>query len=128
MTGHTARVTLNAPDEVDGDDGIDLFGGHVLEGGVAQNARVVDQNVDPTECVDGGLHDRGAALREWRPSRRWRPRCRPVAVISSTTAWAADIDVPVPSTAPAEIVHHDCGRLGAPIPAHGSGRARHRRR
>ena len=46
---------------MDGDDCLDLFGGHVLERGVTQDAGVVHENVDLTEGVHGCRHDRGPA-------------------------------------------------------------------
>ena len=47
--------------EVDGDHGIDLLGGHVLERGVAQDACVIHQDVHLPERVHRRRHDRGAA-------------------------------------------------------------------
>ena len=43
--------------QMDVDDDVPLVEGHVLECLVAQDAGVVDQDVDPAERVHGGLHD-----------------------------------------------------------------------
>ena len=51
-------------------------GRHVVEGLVAQDAGVVDDDVDAAERVERGLHDRRAALGRGDASRCWRPRRR----------------------------------------------------
>ena len=48
--------------QVDIDDRVEQLGVHVGERLVAQDPGVVDHDVDATEGVDGGLHDRRAAL------------------------------------------------------------------
>ena len=48
--------------QMDVDDRIEELGVHVGERLVAQDPGVVDHDVDTTEGVDGGLHDRRAAL------------------------------------------------------------------
>ena len=48
--------------EVDVEDGVDEVGGEVLERLVAEDAGVVDDDVDAPEGVDCGLHDRRSAL------------------------------------------------------------------
>ncbi len=86
--------------EVDLDDGVPLRLGHVREHAVAEDAGVVDEDVEAAEGVDRLLDQRARR----RPSRRcrrcWRPPRRPAASISSTTAWAGPVDAPVPSMAP----------------------------
>jgi hypothetical protein len=42
---------------VHAEDDVPIGGGHLREADVAQNARVVDENVDAPERVDGGLDD-----------------------------------------------------------------------
>ena len=50
------------PLEVDVEHGVHHVGLHVVERLVPQDAGVVDDDVDPPECVEGRLHDGGAAL------------------------------------------------------------------
>ena len=46
-------------EEVDLHDELEILGRHVVEGLVAQHARVVHNDVDRAEGIDGGLHDVG---------------------------------------------------------------------
>ena len=48
--------------EVHGDDRVEVFFGHLDERPVADDARVVDQDVDLAERVDGRLHDALSAV------------------------------------------------------------------
>ena len=48
--------------QVDGDDRIPLFLGHVHEHAVAQDARVVDEDVELAECLDRGVDHSLATL------------------------------------------------------------------
>ena len=62
MWTHAGLVTLNAPFRCTSSTGSSRSGVHVVERLVAQDAGVVDHDVDAAEGVDRRLHDRLAAL------------------------------------------------------------------
>ena len=62
MTVQAGCVTLNAPWRWTSITGSNSVGVHVVERLVAQDAGVVDDDVDGAERVDRGLHDRLAAF------------------------------------------------------------------
>ena len=99
-TSAACRVRLNVPFRCTRDHVVELLLAHGDEHPVAQDAGVVDHDVEVAE----------ASRRPGRPSpwpRRRSSRCRcwprpgrPAAVISSTTDCAAETSAPEPSTAP----------------------------
>jgi hypothetical protein len=83
---------------VDSHHGFEIFQLHFGKTFVPQGARIGDKNIDASECVDR-LFDEMRDTRIVRNGRAVGDRGAPADLISSTTASAARLLPPVPSTA-----------------------------
>ena len=108
--GHQERAL-----EMHGQHGVEILGRELGQRLVAQDPGIVDQDVDPAEAVQRGLHHSGRAL-----GRRDR-----VAVRYSLSARRGDLTRGAPSRAAvgaaagdrsAEVVHHDASAAGGEQP------------
>ncbi len=90
-------------------DQIPVFRRHLLEAGVAQDAGVVDDDVDGAEGVKRGLHDFGAVFHRVVVGHRLAAERLDLRhhLVRRRAGLAAAVDVA------AEIVHHHLGAAGA---------------
>ena len=97
--------------EVDGDDGVPLVLGHVDDHPVAQDAGVVDEDVEVAERLDRRVDQPLGALPVGDVVAVDDRLAAQVALISATTCWAGVASPPVAVVGAAEVVDDDLGAL-----------------